>query len=127
MCHIEIETLCDCEYFNNDDNLSIYSRERINAKQIFSICLNANVSENLICKKCPSRVNENVIFIIHQGHCSVKHPFDLQDDNIGGTLTWKYQVRFYKTLSNNNEEISLLSEEHVEKENEKVIGDKINS
>lgn len=34
---------------------------------------------------------------------------------------------FYKILTNNSKEISLLSEEHVEKENEKVIGDKINS
>ena len=59
-------------------------------------------------------MNENVTFIIHQDHCNVKHPFDLQSDNIGRTFTGK-------------EEISLSSEVHVEKENGKVIGDKINS
>ena len=73
MCHLEceIETLPDCEYFNNDENLPIYSREGNDVKQMFLICLNANVLENLICKKCPLRANENATFIIHQDHSNV--------------------------------------------------------
>ena len=85
------------------------------------------MSENLICEKCPLRLNENATFIIHQDHCNVKHPFDLQADNIGLTFTRKDQVPFYKAVRNDSEEISLSSEVHVEKENGKVIGGKINS
>ena len=129
MCHLEceIETLPDCEYFNNDENLPIYSREGNDVKQIFLICLNANVLENLIGKKCPLRANENATFIIHQDHCNVKHPFDLQADNIGGKLTRKDRVHFYEAVRNDGEEISLSLEVDAEKENGKVIGGKINS
>ena len=72
------------------------------------------MSENLICKKCRLRVNENATFIIHQDHCNVKHPFDLQADNIGRTFTRENQVRFYEAMRNDSEEISLSSEAHVE-------------
>ena len=115
------------EYLNNDENLAIYSRERIDVKQIFSICLNSNVSENLICKKCPLRVNGNATFIIHHDQCNLKHPFDLQADNIGGTFTRKDHVRLYEAVRNDSEEISLSLEVHVEKENGKVIGGTISS
>ena len=126
MCHLETETLTDCNYFNNGENLPIYSRDRIDVKQI-PICLNSNVSENLICKKCPLRVNENATFIIHQDYCNIKHPFHLQVDNIGGTFTRKGQVRFNEAVRSDSKEISLSSEVHLEKENGKVIGGKINS
>ena len=76
-------------------------------------------------EKCLLRANENATFIIHQDHCNVKHPFDLQADNIGGTLTRKDRVHFYETVR--NEEISLSLEVDAEKENEKLIGGKINS
>ena len=127
LCHLETEALPDCGYFNNDENLTIYSWERIDVKQTFSICLNANVSENLICKKCPLRMNENTTFMIHQGHCCVKYLFDLQADNFGGTFTRKNQGHFYKAVRNDSKEISLSSEAHAQKENGKVISGKINS
>ena len=72
-------------------------------------------------------MNENATFIIHQGVCNVKHPFDLQADNIGGIFRRKDQVCLYETVRNDGKETSLSSEVHVEKENGKVIGDKINS
>ena len=72
-------------------------------------------------------MNENAIFIIHQDHCNVKHPFNLQANNIGGTFTRKDQVRFYEAVRNDIEKISLFLEVHVEKVNGKGICGKINS
>ena len=79
-------------------------------QQIFPICLNASVSENFICKKCRLRVNENATFIVH-----VKHPFDLQANNIVRTFTRENQFRFYEAVRNDSEDIRLSSEMHVEK------------
>ena len=72
-------------------------------------------------------MNENAIFIIHQDHCNVKHPFNLQANNIGGTFTRKDQVRFYEAVRNDSEKISLWLEVDVEKVNGKVICGKISS
>ena len=85
------------------------------------------MSENLICKKCRLRVKKNARFIIHEDHCNVKYPFDLQADNIGGTFTRNDQVRSHEAVSNDIQKISLSLEVHVEKKNGKGISGKINS
>ena len=96
-------------------------------KQIFLIYLNANLSENLIYKKCRLRLNENTTFIIHEDHCNIKYLFDLQANNIGGTFARTGQVLFHEAVWNDIQKISLSSEVHLEKENGKWIGGKINS
>ena len=60
-------------------------------------------------------MNENATFIVHQDHCNVKHPFDLQANNIVRTFTRENQVRFYEAVRNDSEDIRLSSEVHVEK------------
>lgn len=115
------------EYYNNDQNFPIYSRDTIELKKIFSICLAGSTPDEVICKNCPLRVKENANFIIHQEKCNIKHPFDLQADNIGGAFLKKDQVRFYEAEKDVNSEIKLSSEVHVEKMDGKVIGGQINS
>ena len=91
------------------------------------------MSENLICKKCRLRVKKNARFIIHEDHCNVKYPFDLQADNIGGIFTRNDQVCSHEAVSNDIQKISLSLEVHVEnrgscrKKNGKGISGKINS
>lgn len=74
----------------------------------------------MICQKRSLGVNENAAFILDQNTCRICHPFDLQADNIEGSLKRSNKVRFYK-CTRNDDALLLLTEFHVVKERNNVI------
>lgn len=107
--------------------MPIYSRGTVNIKDIMSICVNKAISNTLICSKRPLRVKETASFVISQEKCQIKHPFDVQTDNIGGVFKRSDLVRFYECHLNSDGTCKVSSEVHVKKENGKVVKGEINT
>ena len=54
------------------------------------------MSLTVVAKKQPIRVNETVTFVLNQSRVDIKHPFDLDADQIVVTLTKSDKVRYYE-------------------------------
>ena len=106
--------------------MPIYSKSTLDIKEIFAICVNRDVAKEWICTQRPLRVKENATFIVDQAKCGIKHPFDLQADNIGGAYRKSDMVRFYECTRNCDGTCSLSSEVHVVKNNGKVVSGVVN-
>ena len=89
-------------------------------KEIFNACT-GGVNDQIICQKRPLRVKENATFTLHQNNCRIRHPFDLQADNIVGFFKRSDKVRFYE-CTRNDDGLLLSTEVHVVKEGKNVIG-----
>ena len=70
--------------------------------------------------KRPLRVKENPAFIFDQCYCCIRHPFDLQADNIAGFFKRSDKIRFFKCTRNDDGLLS-LTKVHAVKEGNNVI------
>ena len=87
-------SLTDMECFKDDQRMPIHLRKKPDMKEIFNACT-GGVNDLMICKKRPLRVKENAALIFDQNTCRIRHPFDLQTDNIAGSFKRSDKVRFY--------------------------------
>ena len=76
--------------------------------------------------KRPLRVKENAVFILDQKTCCIRHPLDLQTDNIAGSFKLSEKERFYE-CTKSDDSLLLLTEIHVVKEENNVIDGIVNS
>lgn len=76
-------------------------------------------------KKTP-RVKENAVFILNQDTCRIRHPFDLQVDNIADSFKRSDMVKFHE-FTRNDDDLLLSKEVHVVKEENNVTGGIVNS
>ena len=65
-----------------------------------------------LVKQKPLRIQENATFVINQGGIGLKHPFDLDADDIAGAFTKKDSVRFYE-ICGDEDNLIISSEVHV--------------
>ena len=70
--------------------------------------------------KHPLRVKEKPAFIFDQSYYCIRHPFDLQADDIAGFFKRSDKIRFFK-CTRNDDGLLLLTEVHVVKEGNNVI------
>ena len=106
-------SLIDMEYFKDDQRALIYLRKHLGMKEIFIACT-GSVNNRMICQKCPLRVKENATFILNQNDCRIRHPFELQADNITGSFKRRDMVRFYE-CTRNYDGLLLMTKIHVVK------------
>lgn len=80
-------------------------------EEIIKVCKFGPEPEKLIKQK-PLRIQESVTFVVNQGSIGLKHPYDLDADDIAGAFTKKDSVRFYE-IDGNEDELVISSEVHV--------------
>ena len=76
--------------------------------------------------KKPPRVKENTVFILDQDTCRIRHPFELQADNIADSFKRSDMVKFYE-FTRKDDDLLLSTEAHVVKEENNVTGGIVNS
>lgn len=64
-------------------------------KEIFNVCA-GDANDRMICQKCLLQVKANVVFSHKQNTCRIRHPFDLQADNLVNSFKRSDNVRFYE-------------------------------
>jgi hypothetical protein len=80
-------------------------------EEIIKVCKFGPEPEKLVKQK-PLRIHESATFVINQGGIGLKHPFDLDADDISGAFTKKDNVRFYE-VEGNEDKLIISSEVHV--------------
>ena len=86
----------DVEYYKHDRNIPVYEYTVPDLSTILRICFNGDVSPTVVAKKQPIRMNETMTFVLNQSQVDIKHPFDLDVDQIGGAFIKNDKVRFYE-------------------------------
>ena len=76
--------------------MPIYRYTVPNLPTILRICFKEDVSPTTVAKKQQIRGNETMIFILNQSQVDIKHPLDLDADQIGGAFTNNVKVGFYE-------------------------------
>ena len=84
----------DFEYYKHDKNMPIYGYTVPDLPTILRICFNGDVSPTVVAKKQPIRVNETMSFVLNQSQVDIKHPSDLDADQIEGAFTKNDKVRY---------------------------------
>ena len=105
--------------------MPIYLRKHTDMKKTFNGCT-GDINDRIICQKSRLQVKENAVFILDQNTCLIRHPFDLQADNIADSLKRSDKVRLQE-CTRNDDDLLLLTEPHVVKEGNNVIGGIVNS
>ena len=100
--------------------MPINLRKHLDMKEIFNACV-GDVNDCMIFQKRPLWVKENAAFILDQNTCRIRHPFDLQANNIARSFKLSDKVRFYE-CTRNVDGLFLSTEVHVIKERNNLIG-----
>ena len=87
---------------------------------ILRICFNGDVSPTVVAKKQPIRVNETVTFVLNQSRVDIKHPFDLDADQIVVVLTKSDKVRYYECEFDDEEDLT-CNEVHIKKDSDRKV------
>ena len=77
----------DVEYYKHDKSKPIFGYTVPDLPTILRVCSNGDGSPTVATKKQPIRVNGTTIFVLNQSQVDIKHPFDLDADQIGGAFT----------------------------------------
>ena len=101
-------------HYRNNRRLPIYSNTSPDLEEIFRICLLGSVPEERIVKEKPTRIKDTVTFVIKQDKIKLRHPYDLEADDIGGAYIKNDQVRFYQ-VKNKDGELDISTEVRVTK------------
>ena len=116
----------DVEYYNHDKNMPIYGYTAPDLSTILRICFSEDVSPTVVAKKQPIRVNETMTFKLNKSQVDIKHPFDLDADQIGGAFIKNDKVRFYECEFDDEGDLT-YNEVHIKKDSDgKVISGYVN-
>ena len=116
----------DAEYYKHDKNMPIYGYTVLDLPTILRICFNEDVSPSVAAKKQQIRVNETITFVLSQSQVDIKHPFDLDADQIGGAFIKNDKVRFYEQEFDDGGDLT-YNEVHIKKDSdEKVTSEYVN-
>ena len=80
-------------------------------EEIIKLCKFGPQPEKLVKQK-PLRIQEDATFVVNQGSIGLKHPFDLDADDIVGAFRKKDSVRFYE-VDGSEDKLIISSEVHV--------------
>jgi len=93
----------DHEFTDSDENiesyregLPIYNKRSPSIKEIFKLCLQQDVSQDYFVTVKPNRIKGTATFLVNQEVLNLKHPFDLDCDDTGGSYIKKEHTRFYE-------------------------------
>ena len=75
------------------------------------------MSPTVAAKEQPIRVNETMAFVLNQSQVDIKHPFDLDADQIGGAFIKNGKVRFYECEFNDEGDLT-YNEVHIKKDSD---------
>ena len=86
---------------------------QLNIATIFKICLQRDVPEERMVKKRPMCVTIAATFVVNQKQVGLKHPFDLEADDVAGTFIKKEQTRFFEVLENDDGSLDISANLHT--------------
>ena len=116
----------DAEYYKHNKNMPIYEYTLPDLPRILQICFNGDVSPTVVAKKQPIRENESMTFVLNQSQVDIKHPFNLDADQIGGAFIKNDKVRFYEYEFVDKGDLT-YNEVHIKKDSDgKVISGYVN-
>ena len=116
------------EYYRGNIKLPILHRKSPDIQEIVKICMFGPGEGKLALQK-PLRVKETATFVVNQETIGLKHPYDLDADDIAGAFLKKDSVRFYEIIDDNEdpETLEMSSEVHVTRDSEgKVVSGSYN-
>ena len=111
------------EYYRGNIKLPILHRKSPDIQEIVKICMFGPGEGKLALQK-PLRVKATATFVVNQETIGLKHPYDLDADDITGAFLKKDSVRFYEIIDDNEDTdtLEMSSEVHVTRDSEgKVV------
>lgn len=78
--------------------MPIFNTVTPDLKEIFTVCLKEDVPIEKVVKAKPVRITTAGTFIVDQRKIDLKHPYDLEADDVAGTYIKKEQTRFYEVF-----------------------------
>lgn len=102
------------ELYNDDTTLPVYCKKSVDIREILEVCLGDKYDRDLIVTRRPYRVKDTVTLLLHQKNLNIKHPYDLDADNISGSFKKNDKIRFYEWDFDDDDSL-IYSEVHVQK------------
>ena len=92
------------DFYQGRKELPIFSEDPPSSiNDIFRICLLKDVPKEKLVSEKPLRVTSNATFVVDPRKINLKHPFDLESDDVSGAYEKKEQTRFYEVDPIENE------------------------